>query len=105
MSSPLHFAANNFSFASCSTSGDWLASIAPGLRLAYPDAKAKLKAIVAGEQRTLRGEPEPVKPRVVSVAGMELLNPTGRFDVLLGLDILCRCSLKLEFDRHYSLCW
>jgi Aspartyl protease len=39
------------------------------------------------------------------IQGMELLNPTGRFDILLGMDILSNCSLKIEFDRHYSLCW
>ena len=36
---------------------------------------------------------------------MELLNSTGRFDILLGMDILSNCSLKIEFDRHYSICW
>lgn len=39
------------------------------------------------------------------VQGMELLNPTGRFDVLLGMDILKQCSFKFEFDGHFSLCW
>jgi hypothetical protein len=37
------------------------------------------------------------------IQGIELLNPTGRFDILLGMDILSNCSLKIEFDRHYSL--
>jgi hypothetical protein len=39
------------------------------------------------------------------IQGIELLNPTGRFDILLGMDILSNCSLKIEFDRHFSLCW
>jgi hypothetical protein len=37
------------------------------------------------------------------IQGIELLNPTGRFNILLGMDILSSCSLKIEFDRHYSL--
>ena len=37
--------------------------------------------------------------------GMELVNPTGRFDVLLGMDILKRCSFKVEFNGTFSLCW
>jgi predicted aspartyl protease len=39
------------------------------------------------------------------IQGMELLNSPGRFEILLGMDILSNCSLKIEFDRHYSLCW
>jgi hypothetical protein len=35
------------------------------------------------------------------IQGMELLNPTGRFDILLGMDILSNCSLKIDCDRHY----
>lgn len=33
------------------------------MRLGYPDAKAKLREIKAAEERALRGEPEPGKPR------------------------------------------
>ncbi|MGE3292319.1 MAG: aspartyl protease family protein [Geminicoccaceae bacterium] len=39
------------------------------------------------------------------VQGMELLNPTGRFDVLLGMDVIGRGSLKLDHDRHFSFCF
>jgi hypothetical protein len=41
----------------------------------------------------------------VPVQGMELLNPTGRFDVLLGMDIIQQCSLKLDPDKHWSMGW
>ena len=64
---PLHFAANKFSFASCSTLRDQRVSkglddtLMRQLRLGYPDAKAKLKRIASAEQRALRGESEPAR--------------------------------------------
>lgn len=45
-----------------------------------------------------------VHPFGNTIHGMELLNATVRFDILSGIDILSNCSLKIEFDRHHSLC-
>jgi hypothetical protein len=38
------------------------------VRLGYPNSKPELKQILQAEQRALRGEPEPPKPRLVHVA-------------------------------------
>ena len=40
-----------------------------------------------------------------SIEGMEFNATNSSFDVLLGMDVLSKCSFKMDFDGHFSLCW
>jgi hypothetical protein len=66
-----------------------------GITTLNPGMPASISGTITGNIHTFS----------IPVQGIELLNPTGRFDVLLGMDILAKCSLKLDLDKHYSLCW
>lgn len=40
-----------------------------------------------------------------SIEGMEFNAVNAGFGVLLGMDVLSKCSFKMDFDGHFSLCW
>lgn len=40
-----------------------------------------------------------------AIDGMEFNASGTAFDVLLGMDVLSRGSLKIDFDGHFSFCF
>ena len=40
-----------------------------------------------------------------TIDGMEFNSSGAAFDVLLGMDVLSRGSLKIDFDGHFSFCF
>jgi hypothetical protein len=39
------------------------------------------------------------------ITGLEFAAAGTSYEVLLGMDILRRGSLKFDFDGHFSFCW
>ena len=40
-----------------------------------------------------------------NIEGMEFNEDGGSFDVLLGMDVISKGSLSLDFDGHFTFCW